>query len=141
MALRRGDGGRVDDRSTHQQVDRHSSDLFAADATIVVLDDGRKKKLMLGPRGVIRLSRDEDVTTGLGITEGIEDGLAVLLSGWSPVWAATCAPVIKSFPVLPGIEALTIFADCDVVGMEAAESCADRWRAKQCDVAIKGMTI
>jgi hypothetical protein len=66
------------------------------DATNVVAD-GRNLKLMLGPQGVIRLSRNEDVTTGLGITEGIEDGLAVLLSGWSPVWAASCAGAITRF--------------------------------------------
>jgi hypothetical protein len=36
---------------------------------------------MLGRAGVIRLSRDDAVMGGLGITEGVEDGLA----GWSPI--------------------------------------------------------
>jgi hypothetical protein len=145
-ALRWHDGimavvGLMTDPLTNKPTGIHRT-FLNSDGTNVIDDSGKKKKLMLGPRGVIRLSRDEDVTTGLGITEGIEDGLAVLLSGWSPIWCATCAGAIKSFPVLPGIEALTVFADCDAVGMKAAQSCPDRWRrTNQCDVAIKGMPL
>jgi hypothetical protein len=106
------------------------------DGTNVIDERGDKKKKMLGPRGVIRLSPDEDVTHGLGIAEGIEDGLAMLLDGWVPVWAASCANAIASFPVLSGIEALTIFSDSDDAGVKAAEVCADRWRAEGRDVAI-----
>ena len=69
------------------------------------------------------------MTTGLGIVEGVEDGLAVLLSGWGPIWVATSAGGIKRFPVLPGIECLTIFADPDAIGTESAEACAARWVA------------
>jgi len=84
---------------------------------------------MLGKVGVIRLSPDEEVTQGIGICEGIEDGLAILLSGWAPIWCATSAGAIAKFPVLSGIEALTIFADPDANGMKAAGECAERWRA------------
>ena len=34
---------------------------------------------------------DEDVTQGLALTEGIEDALAVLDSGFAPVWACLSA--------------------------------------------------
>lgn len=94
--------------------------------------DGEGRKIdrkMLGRQGVVRLSRDEDVTTGLGICEGIEDGLAILLAGWAPVWAATSAGAIARFPVLPGVECLTIFADADDAGQTAAATCAARWQA------------
>lgn len=64
----------------------------------------KRARRMLGRKGVVRLSRDDDVTLGLGLTEGIEDGLAVLLSGWSPVWAAGDAGSLARFPILPGIE-------------------------------------
>lgn len=47
--------------------------------------------------------------------------------GWRPVWAATSAGAIKRFPVLAGIEALTIFADPDTAGTQAARDCAARW--------------
>jgi hypothetical protein len=96
----------------------------------------RDPRKMLGKVGVIRLSPDEDVLEGLGIAEGIEDALAVLLSGWAPMWVATSAGAIKNFPVLPGIEALTIFADGDVVGLEAAQACAERWAGAGCEVRI-----
>ena len=87
------------------------------------------ERKMLGRQGVVRLSPNSEVTKGLGICEGLEDGLAVMLSGWTPIWAATSAGAIARFPVLDGIDALTIFADADASGMQAAKACAARWRA------------
>ena len=93
------------------------------------LNEGGTKieRKMLGRKGVIKLSPDEDVTLGLGICEGIEDALALILSRdpWSPVWSACDKGGIASFPVLSGIEALTIFADGDA--LREAENCAHRW--------------
>jgi len=90
--------------------------------------DGASPKVMLGKRGVIRLLPDDEATLGLGITEGAETAVAVMQRrGWRPVWAATCAGAVASFPVLPGLDAITIFADCDPAGTRAAETCARRW--------------
>lgn len=97
----------------------------------------RKGKAMLGEAGVVRLSRDDDVTFGLGIAEGIETSLSVMQRfGWRPVWAATSAGAIRTFPVLRGLEALTIFADADSAGVNAARACAMRWREAGCEVRI-----
>jgi hypothetical protein len=90
-------------------------------------DGSKRERKMLGRQGVVRISPDEDVTHGIGIAEGIEDALAILASGWAPVWAATSAGMIERFPVLPSIESLTIFADNDTAGMAAAQACAERW--------------
>jgi hypothetical protein len=91
-------------------------------------EDGTKReRKMLGRQGVVKLTPDEDVTLGIGITEGVEDGLAVLLSGWVPIWAATSANALAKFPIFHGIESLTVFADADSVGLEAAQVCVDRW--------------
>jgi len=99
--------------------------------------DGAKiERKMLGRQGVIRLSLDDAVTTSIGIAEGLEDALAILLSGWSPVWAATSAGAIARFPILAGIEALTVFADGDPPGIRAAEICCTRWIAADCEVRI-----
>jgi hypothetical protein len=85
-------------------------------------------KMMLGLAGTVRLVPDSKVTLGLGITEGIETALAVIQrAGWTPVWVATSAGAIKHFPVLPGIECLTIFADADAKGTDAARECGRRW--------------
>ncbi len=99
--------------------------------------DGRKLgRKMLGRQGVIRLSADEEVGSALGITEGIEDALAVMLSGWRPVWVATSAGAIARLPVLAGIQALTIFADADIAGRNAAGTCAARWQDQGREVRI-----
>jgi hypothetical protein len=90
-----------------------------------------KGKMMLGRAGVIALSPWQDVTRGLGICEGIETGLSLMHRfGWSPIWAAGSAPSIATFPVLPGLDCINIFADQDPngTGLAAAEACALRWR-------------
>jgi hypothetical protein len=89
-------------------------------------------KMMLGAAGVVRLVPDAEVTMAVGIAEGIETSLAIMQrQGWAPVWAAGSAGGIASFPVLPGIEALTIFPDADDGGASraAAHRCAGRWHA------------
>jgi hypothetical protein len=84
---------------------------------------------MLGQAGIIRLSPDDTVTSGLGLAEGVETGLAIMQRfGWRPVWSAASAGGIGRFPVLRGIEALTIFADQDSAGIEAARQCARQWQ-------------
>jgi putative DNA primase/helicase len=97
--------------------------------TYINPDGTKRERKMLGRRGVIRLSPDEEVTRCLGLCEGIEDGLAILLSGWAPVWAATSAGAIQQFPVLSGIDSLTVFIDDDEAGINAAQSCAANWTA------------
>jgi phage/plasmid primase-like uncharacterized protein len=76
--------------------------------------------------GVIRLWPDEAVTTGLAIAEGIETALS-LAHAFTPVWACIDAGNLAAFPVLPGIECLTIAADHDDAGIKAANTCAQRW--------------
>ncbi len=94
-------------------------------------------KQMLGNAGVVRLVPDYDVTAGLGIAEGVETALAVMQGfGCRPIWAATSAGMIRTLPVLAGIEALTIFADADSAGREAAESCGARWVKAAREVTI-----
>jgi hypothetical protein len=91
--------------------------------------DFQPNKMMLGKakNAVVRLSPDDEVTQGLGIVEGIENGLAILAIGWKPVWVALSAGGVASFPVLHGIEAITVFADHDQAGQEAAIQCSRRW--------------
>ncbi|NUB05630.1 hypothetical protein FW320_05485 [Azospirillum sp. Vi22] len=92
----------------------------------------RPRLLLKGHRkagGVIRLSGDFDVTAGLGIAEGLETSLTALAAGWGPVWCCIDAGNVGNFPVLPGIEALTVFADHDQAGRSAADKVAARWAA------------
>ena len=97
-----------------------------------------EKPRTLGPMGgcVIRLWPDEEVTQGLVLGEGVETVLAaattIVHRGTllGPAWAAGSAGNLESFPVLRGIESLTILTDNDVSGrgQQAAHRCGRRWR-------------
>jgi putative DNA primase/helicase len=83
--------------------------------------------LLLG--GAIKLDPDEDVTQGLCIGEGVETCLAGRQMGYRPVWAVLNKNGVADFPVLPGIDGLTIFGERDerAQSEKAIRSCADRW--------------
>jgi putative DNA primase/helicase len=108
----------------------------------VGLDDrgGKIGKKMLGPvaGAAIKIDPDDAVELGLGVCEGLETGLAIRAAGWRPIWCVGSAGAIKTFPPLAGVECLTIFADNDSngVGLDAARTCADVWRAAGREVAI-----
>ncbi|MCG5240849.1 toprim domain-containing protein [Azospirillum doebereinerae] len=92
----------------------------------------RPRLLLRGHRkagGVIRLSANDDVTVGLGIAEGLETALTALAAGWAPVWCCIDAGNLGAFPVLHGIESVTIFADYDPAGRAGADKVANRWAA------------
>jgi hypothetical protein len=94
------------------------------------LPAGLSPKMMLGPAAgcAVKLIADADVVHGLGITEGIENALTAIATGWTPVWAAGCKQALARFPVLSGVDALTLFADPEPGGVEAAADCAHRWQ-------------
>jgi hypothetical protein len=112
--------------------------------------DGTKiAKMMLGPVTgcAVKLDADEDVIEGLGITEGLETGMAVRSRGWRPIWALGSAEAISALAPIPGI-ALTIFTDNDpprrrpdgsvfYPGQEAARICAERWSAAGHEVTLR----
>ena len=62
----------------------------------------------------------EDVTMGLTIAEGVETGISLLMDGLAPAWALCGAGNLAKFPVLGGIEALTVAADTGAAGQTAA---------------------
>jgi putative DNA primase/helicase len=91
------------------------------------IHEGQKvaKAKGLGPAGVVRLSADEDVLGGLHIGEGLETCLAAMSLGLRPAWSLGSKGAIGKFPVLSGIECLTIFAEPDAEA--EAQECAARW--------------
>ena len=74
----------------------------------------------------IRLWSDEYVSSGLAIGEGVETCLS-LAHAFEPVWATLDAGHLADFPVLAGVEVLTICRDNDLAGIKASEKCAARW--------------
>jgi Toprim domain/CHC2 zinc finger len=102
-------------------------------------------KKMLGPVGgcAVKLDADENVDLGLVIGEGIETCLAARQLGFRPCWALGSSGALKTFPLLSGIEALTILVDNDVAyrngrkaGQEASAECTQRWRAAGREVTL-----
>ena len=77
-------------------------------------DTGRKlgrKMLGRARSAAIKLDADANVTLGLHLGEGLETCLAARLAGFRPVWALGSAGAIAAFPVLSGIEAITILGE------------------------------
>jgi putative DNA primase/helicase len=101
--------------------------------------DRTRGKAMLGRAAgaAIKICPNDELTLGLGLVEGVETGLAIISLGWRQVWAAGSAGAIAQFPILPGIEELTIFADRDGTGQRAARECARRWSEAGCPVTIR----
>jgi putative DNA primase/helicase len=89
---------------------------------------GRK---MLGAKGgcAVKLSPDENVTEGLTIGEGVETTLAGMTLNFRPAWALGTAAEVARFPVLSGIECLSVLVDNDVsgTGQASALECSRRW--------------
>ncbi len=97
--------------------------------------DGRK--LALGPSRdqVIKLCRDISLG-GVGIVEGVEKGLALIASGWRPIWITSGTSTMRTFPVLPGMECLTVFSDRDDAGRDAALAAVARWHDAEREARI-----
>jgi putative DNA primase/helicase len=102
--------------------------------------DGRKigKPLALGPKAgcAIKLTDDADIEQGLHVGEGVETTIAGMMLGFAPGWALGDTGNLRSFPVLAGIDALTILIDNDAnqAGQAAASVCFDRWAEAGRDV-------
>jgi hypothetical protein len=97
----------------------------------------RAERRYLGRKagGCVRLWPDEAVTHGLAIAEGVESTLAAAHL-FTPAWSTLDAGNLAAFPVLAGVEALTVFADRDKsgAGQRAALECAERWLEGGCEV-------
>jgi hypothetical protein len=107
-------------------------------------------RIALGPGGIliakrmlgrvagaaVKIDCDTDVGQGLVIGEGVETCLAARMLGLKPCWALGSAGAIRSFPLLGGIDCLTILIDNDGpdrngrrAGPDAAAECSVRWSA------------
>jgi putative DNA primase/helicase len=98
-------------------------------------------RLSLGPiaAGAIKLTPDADVTTCLGIAEGVETALSMRRLpefGASPVWSLISEAGVRGFPALSGIECLWLAVDHDPAGIKAARAVADRWQAARAEAFL-----
>jgi phage/plasmid primase-like uncharacterized protein len=83
----------------------------------------------------IKFWDDSNVTIGLVVGEGVETVLAAAMhvqhkgTALCPAWSLVDAGNLERFPILDGIEHLTVLADADANnrGQQAARTCAKRW--------------
>jgi putative DNA primase/helicase len=104
------------------------------------LDSEARKidRKFLGPTkgAAIKLDCDGEVTTGLHIAEGVETAMAGRQLGLRPAWALGSAGAVAAFPVLDGIECLTLLAENDDASRRAVETFAARWHAAGREVIV-----
>jgi hypothetical protein len=127
---------RANDRSmVALMTDAVTNELTGVHVTYLNRDGRKTGRKMYGRArtAVVRLSADEDVHYGLAIGEGIETCLATV---FNPIWACLSAGTLAAFPVLAGVECLTIFADRDHAGISAANECGCRWHQADKEVEI-----
>jgi len=79
------------------------------------LGEHKPRKLLWNHRsdGVVRLWPDAETTMGLVLGKSIETCLVAARARLGPVWSTISACNLASFPVLPGLEGLTILVDHD----------------------------
>jgi hypothetical protein len=118
--------------------DIYTNEPKAITRTALRSDGVKIGRLSLGPIAgcAVKLDPDENVEYGLTIGEGVETTLAGMMLGFRPAWALGSVGAIKNFPVLSGVEALTILVDHDQAdrhgrqaGQDAATACSARWTA------------
>jgi putative DNA primase/helicase len=101
--------------------------------TALAADGSKIGRKVLGPKsgGAIKLSGVPLITTELTIGEGIETTLSAMMLGYRPAWSVIDAGGLSKFPVLFGIERLTVIVDNDMsgAGQKAAAETRARWEA------------
>ena len=62
------------------------------------------------------------------IGEGVETALAAKQLGFSPAWALGSVGAISFFPLIDGIQQLTILGETGNPSAEAIRICGERWK-------------
>jgi putative DNA primase/helicase len=111
--------------------DIHNNEPRAIYRTALTPTGEKIGRMALCPKtgAAVKLSPNVNVTQGLAIGEGVETVLSGMQLGFCPAWALGDADAVQNFPVISGIEALTILVDNDAsgTGQSAALKCSARW--------------
>jgi hypothetical protein len=115
--------------------DIHTDEPCGVHRTFLDSDGKKIDRRMLGRAGnaAIKLSADEDVEQGLHVGEGIETCLAAWLAGFRPVWAVGSCGGIARFPLLAGIDAISVLTELNDGGanQQAVEHLRETWAERE----------
>jgi CHC2 zinc finger len=100
---------------------------------------GKPRFLGVASGAAIKLDADTPLLSGLCICEGAETGIAGRMLGLKPMWCLGSKDAIKAFPILGGVDCLTILAEPDAEA--AVEQCARRWYEAGREVIINRSRI
>jgi hypothetical protein len=121
-------------------VDIRTNEFTGIHRTFLTADAKKAGVLTLGRKlgSAIKIDPDDVVHEGLAVAEGIESAIAARFL-YRPSWSLIDANGINGFPVLPGIEHLSIFADNDAnkTGEIAAYECQERWQRAGAEAVIQ----
>ena len=99
----------------------------------IVLDDfgNRLERMGLGEcrTGAVRLATAAD-TDHIAVAEGVEDALAFMQLTGLPTWAALSTTILAGMVLPPRFGRVTIAADADKAGADAAKKLASRLKAE-----------
>ena len=103
--------------------------------------EGKKlSRKFLGPVAGAAIMLDRlDIVLHVG--EGVETCMAARQFILRPVWALGSAGAIAAFPVLDGVERLTLLKEADAASERACEACAARWHAAGREVLINSPRV
>lgn len=117
-----------------------SNEVVGIHRTALTADGQKLGRKMLGRASgaAIKLDNDGEVALGLSVGEGLETCVAAQQLGLRPVWALGSVNALEHFPVLAGIEGLTVLAESDDSGASAraCDVVGARWHSAGRDVEI-----
>jgi hypothetical protein len=88
----------------------------------------------------VKLSGDGDVEDGLHVASSIEGAIAAMSRGHRPLWCVIGESALASFPVLSGVECLSVIGNEEDASARAVEEVASRWRDANREVIVIGAT-
>lgn len=117
-----------------------TDELRAVHRTRLTTDGRKVDRRWLGDATgtAIKLDPGEDVTAGLTLGEGIETVQSARQLGLRPAWATGSVSTLGVFPVLSGVEALTLLSESDAKGANARAivKVGETWHAAGREVIV-----
>jgi hypothetical protein len=115
-----------------------SDEIVGIQRTRLSPNGAKIERRMLGNcrDGAIKFDADENVTIGLTIGEGAETVATARQHDLRPAWALGSVGAIARFPVLAGVESLTLLAEIGTASARAVDECGACWHAKNREVIV-----